>query len=356
MGRRAVDALLNTGSRLKRRIHEATVPRSLAAKTAAGVNGSNDVDAMLRLLFPHGATPTARDVVRTAMQAGPVSASTVRRILGGVDLQTSPSPFSVRLSAGDLAYVAIDGVEVALDTADQSVSGPIIATGTWEPHVAGVIRKFLAPGSVFVDIGANVGWHTALASRVVGAAGEVFAFEPNPDNARLIAHTIEHNGLTNVRLFPLALADSVGFAAFRSAIGSNGGFLGRGESGSIDPSVTIVPTMRLDDIGLTRIDVIKIDVEGAEPIVFRGGLEALGQLQPVVVFEFSCEMTERVGGVAARDHLTMFESFGYELFLIERITGALAPIGGVDQLLDSWGDRGRIEDLVAVPRRRSSEA
>jgi FkbM family methyltransferase len=279
-----------------------------------------------------------------------LSPSTVRHLLGSVDQQRSPTPFSVRLSNDDVAYVAVDGIEVALDRADRSVSGPIIADGFWEPHVERVLRKFLSPRSVFVDIGANVGWHTALASSAVGVDGQVYAIEPNPDNARLIAHTIERNRLSNVHLVPIALAESTGYAAFRSAIGSNGGFLNHDERDSLDPDVTIVPTMRFDDLHIPRVDVVKIDVEGAEPIVFRGATETIARDHPVIVFEFSCEMTERVSGVAPRDHLKMFESYGYALSMVERPTGTLVPVDDIDRMLSEWGDRTRIEDFIAIRR------
>lgn len=59
-------------------------------------------------------------------------------------------------------------------------------------------------------------------------------------------------------------------------------------------------------------------------------------------------MTERVGGVAALDHLKMFKSYGYQLSRIERPTGRLVLIDDIDQLLGDWGDRTRIEDLVAL--------
>ena len=337
-----VQGMRRIGSRLKRRVHKATAPRSAGPP-------SPDVDGLVRLLFPDGVSAESVDVVRRILQSTELTASSVRQVLGSVDRQRSPTPFSVRLTEHDVAYVAIDGIEVALDRADQSVSGPIIADGFWEPHVETVLRRFLAPGSVFVDIGANVGWHTALASAIVGADGLVYAIEPNPDNARLIAHTIRRNHLSNVRLIPLALAESTGFAAFRSAIGSNGGFLGPEESSPIDPNVTIVPTIRFDDLDIARVDVIKIDVEGAEPIVLRGARATIERDHPVIVFEFSCEMTERVGGVAARDHLRMFESYGYQLALIEQPTGSLVPVDDIDRLLGEWGSHTRIEDFVALP-------
>jgi FkbM family methyltransferase len=342
MVHRFTEAALRTGSRLKRAMHVATAPRT------SGGRSESEIDELASLLFPRGLSPEAIGAVHDALHTMELTPSMVRHLLGGVDQQRSPTPFSVRLSNDDVAYVAVDGIEVALDRADRSVSGPIITDGFWEPHVERVLRRFLTPGSVFVDIGANVGWHTALASSAVGVGGQVYAIEPNPDNARLIAHTIERNRLSNVHLVPIALGESTGYAAFRSAIGSNGGFLNLDERESLDPNVTIVPTIRFDDLRIPRVDVVKIDVEGAEAIVFRGASETIERDHPIIIFEFSCEMTERVSGVAPRDHLKMFESYGYALSMIERPTGLLVPVEDVDRLLSEWGDRTRIEDFIAL--------
>jgi len=339
MVNRAVEEVLHVASRVKRKIHSASAPR-----TAPPV----EVDHLVSLFFPDGVSPESIEFVRNTLRTSALEASTVRRVLGGVDQGLSATPFSVRLSVDDVAYVSIDGIELALDRADRSVSGPIIDDGFWEPHVESVLRRFLGPGSVFVDIGANVGWHTALASSIVGIDGVVYAIEPNPENARLIAHTIDHNRLSNVRLIPLALGETTGFSAYRSAIGSNGGFVGHGRPNLLDPRATIVPTIRFDDLDIARVDVIKIDVEGAEPIVFRGAAATIERDHPVIVFEFCCLMTEGIAGVAPRDHLKMFESYGYELWLIERPTGTLIAVGDIDEFLGTWGSPHRIEDFVAL--------
>ena len=337
--------LLHAGSRVKRAIHRASAPRT---RPAVGGRSEQEVDALVGLLFPDGVSAESVHEVRAVLQTQDLDSSTVRRLLGQVDQQRSPSPFSVRLSSADVVMVPHDGIEVALDRADRSVSSPIIESGTWEPHVERVLRSLLAEGSVFVDIGANVGWHSALAATLVGDAGLVYAVEPNPENAKLIAETIRHNNLTNMRLLPFALSEQAGYATFRSAIGSNGGFADRDRPEVIDPSVTIVPTVRFDDLGIGRVDVIKIDVEGAEPMVLRGATKTIERDHPSIIFEFSCEMTERVGGVSPQAHLEMIESLGYRLSVVERGTGELLPIGSVDELLSGWGDHLRIEDFVAI--------
>jgi FkbM family methyltransferase len=335
---RAVEEILHVASRVKRRIHSATAPRTAPPA---------DVDHLVSLLFPYGLGSESIEFVRNTLQTSTLDASTIRRVLGGVDQGLSATPFAVRLSQEDVAYVSIDGIELALDRADRSVSGQIIDDGFWEPHVESVLRRFLKPGSVFIDIGANVGWHTALASSIVGIDGVVYAIEPNPENARLIAHTIDHNRLSNVRLIPLALGDKTGFSAYRAAIGSNGGFVGQGQPYLLDPRATIVPTIRFDDLDIAHVDVIKIDVEGAEPIVLRGAAATIERDHPVIIFEFSDEMTQWIGGVTAHDHLKMFESYGYELWQIERSTGTLIAVGDIDEFLSPWDPR-RIDDFVAL--------
>jgi FkbM family methyltransferase len=301
------------------------------------------------LFFPDGVSSESEAFVRDALRPIGLTASDLRRVLGTVDQQASPSPFAVRLSADDVTFVSLDGIEVALDRADSAVSGPVLAAGGWEPHVEVVLRQLLSSGSVFVDVGANIGWHTMLASSIVGERGFVYALEPNPNNARLIAQTISTNHLSNVALLPFALGDQIGHATFRTAIGSNGCFVGRGDVSYLDPYLTIVPTLRLDDLEIERVDVIKIDVEGAEPQVLEGASATIERDHPAIVFEFSCEMTRRLGGCAPAGHLKSFQELGYHLSMIERPTGDLLAVPDVDAFLRDWGNPLRIEDFVAQP-------
>ena len=345
MLRRATQWVLHAGSRLKRQVHRATAPRSGPVGASEDERRAEDADRLVRMLFPEG---NGDSTIHETLSAPDVTATTVRRALGQANQHSTPTPFSVRLSPSDVAYVSVSGIDVALDTADQSVSALIIEDGEWEPQVVHVLRQYLKAGSVFVDIGANVGWHTAVGSSIVGPTGRVYAIEPNPDNARLIAHTVQRNELTNVELLPFALSERTGFAAFRSAIGSNGGFAWGNEPSFIDPVVTIVPTMRFDDLDIARVDVIKMDVEGAEPMVLRVALEMIERDHPVIVFEFSCDMTQRVGGVEPREHLRFFEDHGYALSMIDRAYGSLIPVPDVDELMANWGSPIRLEDFVAL--------
>lgn len=99
-----------------------------------------------------------------------------------------------------------------------------------------------------------------------------------------------------------------------------------------------------DDIGL-----IKIDVEGAEPIVIAGATKLLERSRPPIIFEFSQEMSARVSGGAPADLFHKLFALGYQISLIDRTTGRLIPIPDPDQLMAEWDDFFRIEDFLAQP-------
>jgi FkbM family methyltransferase len=322
-----------------RRHRPAVVPQPMA---------HDDWQVVLDLLFPAGLDPEKNHRVRYAIGDAPPSLAAARMVLGLLDQQTSESPVTIRWSVDDLEFADVAGIRMALDRADASVSIQI-AEGQYEPQVAWTLDRLLGEGDVFVDVGANVGYHTFRASARVGVTGRVFAVEANPENARLIAHTIDSNGIANVELVPVALAAERGYVSFGTHVGSNGGFLPDGASITGSGRGTIVPTMALDDLDLQRVSVVKIDVEGAEGIVIDGATRTIERHRPTFVMEFSKEMTTRVSARSPQEHLGRFVDWGYSIAVIDRSTGEPHPVATVDHLLADWGDHLRIEDLLLTP-------
>jgi hypothetical protein len=111
---------------------------------------------VLAILFPEGLDDVQVERVRSAVGDGAPTVGAARRALGVLDQQTARSPVTIRWGEGDLAYVDVEGVRMALDTADASVSVQIL-DGKYEPHVTTTLDRLLDPGDVFVDVGANVG-------------------------------------------------------------------------------------------------------------------------------------------------------------------------------------------------------
>ncbi len=273
----------------------------------------------------------------------------LRRMIMGLDRQSHPTPAIVRFGAADLQRIDIEGFRLVLDMADLAVSAPIFGNRSYEPHLTGVFRRYLRPGWRVADIGANVGFYAMLAASIVGPAGEVLAFDPNSENARLILLSAAENGFANVRLFPVALSDRAGHAYFSSHIGSNGGLLAGHHEQLADGRGLVVPTFRLDDLITPPIDFIKIDTEGSEFRILRGGQSILATARPIVSTEFSCEMLSRVSGAPPRDYLGLFQSHGYTIHILDQSSGRLLPVTDIDGLLANWGNLGRIEDLLMLP-------
>ncbi len=308
--------------------------------------GPIDADTAARIKF-------ASDPTR------PIDTAALRRILGIVDQSKVPSSVRVGVAAAETERVEIIGgggrrVAMLLDRADASVSVQIRDGGVYEPHLAAFLDERLEPGAVFVDVGANLGYHALRAADAVGPTGRVVAIEAGGDNARLLAASAGLNGFDHVQVLPVAAAQRVGFALFGPHIGSNAGLLGPTDAltpveGLLAEAASMVPTLPLDLLGLERVEVIKIDVEGAEAAVMAGAVETLQRCRPWVVLEFSAEMTARVGGVDPAMHLQAIIDAGYRLHLIERDGARLVSFDSAAALLEVWGDPLRIEDLAFEP-------
>lgn len=146
--------------------------------------------------------------------------------------------------------------------------------GTYEKAIQDVFLAYVKPGFIVYDIGANAGFYTLLASRLVGASGRVHAFEPLPENLSYLRRHVEINRLSNVRVAGAAVSSAVGEMRFsRAAESSQGRLTADGEFA--------VQTVTLDS--LPPPDFIKMDIEGAELDALRGGAATLKRHAPVVV-------------------------------------------------------------------------
>jgi FkbM family methyltransferase len=138
--------------------------------------------------------------------------------------------------------------------------------GTYESHVQRLFCERVRPGDIVFDIGANVGFFSLLASKLVGPKGRVYAFEPLPRNLSYIEQHLRLNAVTNVTVKPIAIASTSGTASFGD--GENESQARLSEKGEHH-----VTTASLDDLvanGTPRPAFIKMDIEGAEFDALRG--------------------------------------------------------------------------------------
>lgn len=173
-----------------------------------------------------------------------------------------------------------------VDTRDIGLSPHLILDGFWDIWLTEAIAAAVKPGSVFVDIGANLGYFSLLAAELCGPTGRVHAFEPNPAIADLLTNSRAVNGFTQrIVLHRTALADVDG-RRFRLVVPP-----GEPKNAHIVPAddaaegAGVLISRRLDSFeALHRADVIKIDAEGAEEMIWAGMAGLFAQSRPCTIF------------------------------------------------------------------------
>jgi len=202
----------------------------------------------------------------------------------------------------------------------------------YEPEVH-FLEKLVGPGEVFVDAGANCGVYTTAAAHCVGPTGKVLAFEPGEGSLAMLKRNVALNCFSHVRVFPLALSDTAGIARlYAHDHGASSFTLGRTKEGE-RLSFTI-ETITLDAVlareAIDRVDVIKMDVEGAEELILRGATALFERCRPRVIFEINPPAIARLN-LSARGAWDFLATRGYRFFLMEedgRLTAVDQPPGG----------------------------
>jgi FkbM family methyltransferase len=276
-----------------------------------------------------------------------------RRILNRFDLATHPTAFSVRMGASDVRVVEYAGVKVAIDRTEPAI-GRIIERGDYEPHMLAFFQRVLRPAMTVIDVGANIGLFSLLAAKLVGEKGRVYSIEPRGENARLLLYSASINNFTNIHLLPTAVGEENGYSLYRTHVGSNGSLLTKPDAGFNVPSILhptcqVVPLARLDDLVRAPVDLLKLDIEGAEAMALRGASELIRSHRPLITSEASAEMLGRVSGITLQEYLAMTRNQGYRQFVIDRQGGPLQEVSDLDQFISAWSDFYRIEDFAFVP-------
>jgi len=166
------------------------------------------------------------------------------------------------------AYRTNYGFSMNLGTNDQ-IDRFVYFWRCWEPNETWLIRTLLRPGDVFIDVGANAGYYSLLASRLVGPAGRVLSVEPIPLTLGRLKANIALNGFGNIRIIEAAASDETGEIVLTMP---ESGQAGMTTVRQVKGSSWRVKCDRLDrllgDVGASRL--VKVDVEGAELRALRG--------------------------------------------------------------------------------------
>lgn len=231
---------------------------------------------------------------------------------------------------------------------DDTIGAAIGAAGEWAPHDVEVFRRHIRPGNAVLDVGANIGHHTVVFSKLVGDGGRVLAIEPQTMMFNLLCGNLAINDCQNTealriavgnrphvaRLYPISYTDSVNFGAIGVSLDDEL----RGEP---------VECRTLDDVvtgvlkPITRVDFVKMDVQAYEYFALLGFQKTLTRDAPKLFLEISPEWMKKAG-YDYNDVYNLLRSYGYQI---------LDPYTDVDMTTDprQWsGAAGEEWDVLAT--------
>jgi len=145
----------------------------------------------------------------------------------------------------------------------------ILIKGSYEPYTTQIFKQVLREGMVAVDVGAHIGYYTLLASSLVGESGQVYAFEPEPQNYKDLQRNVELNGFKNIKAYQKAVFSHAGKLPLYMGIHS--GMHSLFKVKDTTEKTVMVDMVSLDDIlGRRKVDLVKVDTQGAELDVLIG--------------------------------------------------------------------------------------
>ncbi len=229
------------------------------------------------------------------------------------------------------------GDPVAIEVEGLQIQGPFdsrwmlsrVKAGLYEPLELELFKDAIASGMTVLDIGANIGWYSIIASRAVRDVGVVHAFEADPRNLLHLRANVRLNGCTNIAVVDAAVADGPGTCSFRMA--EKPTYSSRYMSmGDMAVTKTIeVDTVAIDDVlakDLT-VHVIKMDIEGGEAAALRGmdtTLRASPNLKMFIEYEpLALEAAEE----SPEEFLGVLQSLFEDISVIDEDDRRLVPLG-----------------------------
>ncbi len=224
------------------------------------------------------------------------------------------------------------GCHFKLPKGDFGVTFELDSTGEYEPLTTKTIEELLKEGSVFVDVGAHVGLFSIPATKWVGKSGRVIAFEPHPDNFALLSENFESNGLTEgVSVENAAVSNSNDFIKLYPSSFNTGDHQVYPTSGRKGIDIQCVSLDSYFDLG-DRVDVIKMDVQGAEGAAFEGMKRVLQENQNVVVIWELYPSQLEAFGTTAETVLEFLKSLGFSSTIIDDVTGSIEEVTNAELL------------------------
>ena len=238
----------------------------------------------------------------------------------------------IEIEDGSVVMTSRDrGIRIACTQGDYRVSPfETLNFFDYEKDESEMMEKLVADGDNFFDVGANIGWYS-INMAAARRAATVYAFEPLPTTYAHLQTNLGLNATHNVKSFNFGLSDQAGEFTFYyppegSGNASSVNLTGRSDVRSFQCQVRTLDEFTRENG--TRVDFIKCDVEGAELLVFKGGMETIARDKPVVLSEILRKWSAKFG-YHPNDILELFRGLGYQAYTAHG--GLLREFGTVDE-------------------------
>jgi FkbM family methyltransferase len=217
-----------------------------------------------------------------------------------------------------LVLVGTNKNKLLVQAQDSGLGLSLIRGKLYEPYETWLFKRTVRSGMVVVDAGANVGYYTLLASSLVGRDGRVYSFEPDPYNCALLKRNVRINQCTNVIIEQKALIDRYRSVNLFKSVRNFGEHRvydmhdKRKKTNSIGTS--------LDDYFRdkpSKVDVMKMDIEGAEAMAFEGMNSLIETNDDLQVFLEILPTGEEASGFSSKAFLERLFKFGFQIYLID---------------------------------------
>lgn len=312
-----------------------------------------DIYACFRLLLNRN--PGQKEWYGHRQTAGKPLVEIVSKFLHSNEFRKRKLSSSSLVGSGHLIIDTLQGFRICISEND-NVCGSLRENRIYESAVTDVVNRVLSEGMTFVDIGANIGYFSLLASGLVGESGRVYAVEPYPYNLKLLNFNLMLNACKNVEVLPFALAQKKGFLQYDDSAGNSGNVLALDSHLETMLDEVLVYAVRLDDVlaNDTPINLIKMDIEGAEYLALQGMQRIVQQYRPVIISEVSEGFLQSVSNVPMQAYLQALSPDKSWRLAVIREAGRLEFCGGdIEVVMRHYQEGCEIcMDIVAYPEEK----
>jgi FkbM family methyltransferase len=221
----------------------------------------------------------------------------------------------------------VNGKRMYLDLSDRGLSWPLFLRGVYEDFETRVFKEVVKRGNVVVDVGAGIGYYSLLAAHLVGEEGMVYAFEPEPNNYGLLVKNVEINEISNVVCIRKAMSNKTGHAKlFLSATNRGDHRIYDLKDGRESVSIEVTSLDTFFEGQPRRIDVIKMDVQGAEAQVLEGMSSLIQENPDLVILTEFWPLGLQLSGSSAAEFLNQLLRHHFVIYDMNEVLGQLDPV------------------------------